>query len=597
MSKRFIIIFSIFVLSSLVGGFFLFKNQEILKQNPFLASIIGFKGYIVLSETDLVALKDNINFLEKELKTRENELEELDDLLEENDLLNQKLIDLFWEIEALQMAIFEFENSQNQEEDPEEDTGEEDEEELENELEEDVEKEKNTDCRGKININIASKEDLEKIKGVGPATAQKIIGARPFLSLYDLLKISGIGEKTLEGIKEQGCAFVENDTGATPSVVVPVSTGGGGGSSVLQPQILLSFLPENPVNKEIEVDLSVLNLKNTNYDVKISILKISDESEQARTLTEICSEDKTNCESSSYKYLVNAISSEPNFPTKFKLKMIKDIEGDFPYETDIIVKIRQNDNQKVVSEFKGKINITEPEIDPVVKYNLTFEVKDERGEFIEGAEVNLIDFTTEATNKIGVVIFEKIEVGTYSYTVSKEYYTTASGTVEVVDDVIREVILEKALIINVEQFGTVIHSEKAPPPVGWESTGTVVGSTTGTHNRPGSAVGAMSATSGAGGDLISPIFDFSKEENISVSWRFRGTSTAEGSVTLYYSIDEEEWIEKYKHDIPSDSKWHEYSVEGINELNNQSNVRFKWKISCKDGHNSIDDITITRQNQ
>jgi len=52
-----------------------------------------------------------------------------------------------------------------------------------------------TACAGQININTASAEDLDKITEVGPATAQKIILARPFYSLNDLLKVSGIGEQ------------------------------------------------------------------------------------------------------------------------------------------------------------------------------------------------------------------------------------------------------------------------------------------------------------------------------------------------------------------------------------------------------------------
>lgn len=59
-----------------------------------------------------------------------------------------------------------------------------------------------------IDLNTASLEELDRIEGVGPATAEKIINARPFSSVDDLLKVKGIGEKTLQNIKDQGIACV-----------------------------------------------------------------------------------------------------------------------------------------------------------------------------------------------------------------------------------------------------------------------------------------------------------------------------------------------------------------------------------------------------
>ena len=64
-----------------------------------------------------------------------------------------------------------------------------------------------------IDINKASKEELEKLIGVGPVIAQKIIEKRPFSSLAGLLGVDGIGQVTLDKIINQGCAFVEGDEG------------------------------------------------------------------------------------------------------------------------------------------------------------------------------------------------------------------------------------------------------------------------------------------------------------------------------------------------------------------------------------------------
>ncbi len=78
-------------------------------------------------------------------------------------------------------------------------------EEEEEEDEEEEEEEENI----MIEINSASTEELEKITGVGPVTAQKIIDGRPFCSLDDLVRVSGIGETTVNNIKLEGIAYVD----------------------------------------------------------------------------------------------------------------------------------------------------------------------------------------------------------------------------------------------------------------------------------------------------------------------------------------------------------------------------------------------------
>lgn len=59
---------------------------------------------------------------------------------------------------------------------------------------------------GKVRINSATSEELQKLQGIGPAKAEAIITYReengPFKTVEDLLEVSGIGEKTLENIKD-----------------------------------------------------------------------------------------------------------------------------------------------------------------------------------------------------------------------------------------------------------------------------------------------------------------------------------------------------------------------------------------------------------
>ncbi|KMN45275.1 helix-hairpin-helix domain-containing protein [Bacillus sp. LK2] len=59
----------------------------------------------------------------------------------------------------------------------------------------------------KVQINTASKEQLEKITGIGSRKAESILKYReehgPFRKIEDLLEIDGIGTKSLEKIKDQ----------------------------------------------------------------------------------------------------------------------------------------------------------------------------------------------------------------------------------------------------------------------------------------------------------------------------------------------------------------------------------------------------------
>lgn len=64
---------------------------------------------------------------------------------------------------------------------------------------------------GQIDINSASAEELDKIIWVGNATAEKIIANRPFNSIDELTKVSGIGDIKLADIKSQGLACVDKD--------------------------------------------------------------------------------------------------------------------------------------------------------------------------------------------------------------------------------------------------------------------------------------------------------------------------------------------------------------------------------------------------
>ena len=60
-----------------------------------------------------------------------------------------------------------------------------------------------------VNLNQATLQDLRKVKGIGPVMAQKIIDYREkngyFMSIEQLKKIDGIGEKTFKRLEKSIC--------------------------------------------------------------------------------------------------------------------------------------------------------------------------------------------------------------------------------------------------------------------------------------------------------------------------------------------------------------------------------------------------------
>lgn len=60
---------------------------------------------------------------------------------------------------------------------------------------------------GKVNINVATAEELDTLPGVGPSIAQRIIDYRvangPFQSIEDIKNVKGIGDATFDKLKDK----------------------------------------------------------------------------------------------------------------------------------------------------------------------------------------------------------------------------------------------------------------------------------------------------------------------------------------------------------------------------------------------------------
>ncbi len=59
----------------------------------------------------------------------------------------------------------------------------------------------------RLNLNAASADDLATLPGIGPSYAKRIVEYRekngPFKRVEDLLNVQGIGEKTLDRIRDR----------------------------------------------------------------------------------------------------------------------------------------------------------------------------------------------------------------------------------------------------------------------------------------------------------------------------------------------------------------------------------------------------------
>jgi competence protein ComEA len=78
-------------------------------------------------------------------------------------------------------------------------------------------------AKAAIDLNKASAEELQELRGVGPATAKKIIDGRPYTKVDDLAK-AGVLPRVIEQIRSQVSVGTAPDAKPRPKSKAPVST-------------------------------------------------------------------------------------------------------------------------------------------------------------------------------------------------------------------------------------------------------------------------------------------------------------------------------------------------------------------------------------
>lgn len=127
-----------------------------------------------------------------------------------------------------------------------------------------------------ININSASLEELQGITQIGPSRAQQIISLRPFNSVDDLARVSGIGNGTrLNQIKTENLACVVEETSniindeenPTPELNQTIIQDN---QNIIQEDTLTVqetesyYFPENASLPKITLNMNAQNIKSNN---------------------------------------------------------------------------------------------------------------------------------------------------------------------------------------------------------------------------------------------------------------------------------------------------------------------------------------------
>jgi competence ComEA-like helix-hairpin-helix protein len=197
----------------------------------------------------------------------DNQMNDEDLVQKEDDNEKSEMVSDDYKNESLKEN--ETKNNEKEIEESKEDIEDEEDEEDEQDLEEDLNEDEDDDNHNltknycPVDINTSSFEELQSIVGVGPVIAQRIIENRPFSSLNDLLKVKGVGEKTLQKIINQNCAYVSKSSYSLGSV-----------SSTFFPENFKILISEVKIEGEEDNDDFIELYNPNNFNVDISGYKL-----------------------------------------------------------------------------------------------------------------------------------------------------------------------------------------------------------------------------------------------------------------------------------------------------------------------------------
>jgi len=145
----------------------------------------------------------------------------------------------------------------------------------------------------KIDINTATLEQLDELTGIGPKYAKAIMDGRPFSSVDDLTRVKGIGEKTLQKIKDQGLACVDCQSTQISNFQLSISNENTNDTTKVQiaketktyPDGILinEILPSPEGSDETSEWIELYN--SNNFDIDLSGWKIKDTNGTPTTYT------------------------------------------------------------------------------------------------------------------------------------------------------------------------------------------------------------------------------------------------------------------------------------------------------------------------